>query len=59
MQELNILEVDAVSGGLSPDNAGLAIIALAFVAGPAMIGAAALGIGLGLLIGPHIAYSVR
>lgn len=59
MQELNMLEIDAISGGLSTDEAGLAIVGLAFVAGPVLIGAAALGIGLGLLIGPHIAYNIR
>lgn len=38
---------------------GLALIGLAFVAGPVMLGAAALGIGFGLLIAPHIARNIR
>ena len=59
MQELTMVEVDAIGGGISTDEGGLALIGLAFVAGPVFIGCAALGIGLGLLIGPHIAFNVR
>jgi hypothetical protein len=49
MQELDMQEVQQVSGGLEPDAGALAIIGLGFMGGPFTIGFG-LAIGIGILL---------
>ena len=48
MRELQLDEIEAVSGGLDPDSGAIAIIGLGLLGGP-FIAAAGLTIGLGIL----------
>lgn len=50
MQQMNTAEIEQVSGGLTMNEGGLAIVGLAFVAPVGLVTCAALGIGLGLLV---------
>lgn len=59
MRELTMSEVEVVSGGLTPDEGGVALLGVAFFAGPVTLGFVALGLGIGLMIGPHIPYNLR
>lgn len=49
MQELDLQEVQAVSGGLDPDSGALAIIALGLAGGPFTM-AFGLTVGIGILL---------
>ncbi|OGA34917.1 MAG: hypothetical protein A3F75_06705 [Betaproteobacteria bacterium RIFCSPLOWO2_12_FULL_64_23] len=60
MREMTVGEVDAVSGALDSETAGLAIIGMSMI--PAInvvLAGVALGIGMGLLLGPSITNLLR